>query len=224
MTQNRRKEIEWLAVSILRRYQINEDPGRHIKEIVKGEGIELIDYHDWPEEVCGRFMYIDGTPAIFYNAKHTAQMQAFTIAHELGHYFLKHLDDTEPEIVCLNRDFNRLEESADAKANNEAEANHFAACLLLPLTLLRPIFDDFMKWNRRTGVLYVDKQQCNFMDYKNCINRIRLYFFASESAIRYRLINLGWMDFRIEFPATVDRGISIAEYLSKMESNTKVRI
>ena len=216
MTLNRKKEIELLAIGILNKYQINKNPGRYIKKIVDGEGIELIDYHEWSEEICGRFMYINDTPVIYYNAKHTERMQAFTLAHELGHYFLSHLDDTEPEIVCLDRDFERLDDSTNEIDKKEVEANFFAACLLLPLHLLKPVFEEFMDWNGRTGVLYVDKQQCNFLDYKSCINIIKFYFFASESAIRYRLINLGWMDFRIEFSQTEDRGISIARYLRKM--------
>ena len=219
MTLNRKKEIELLAIEILLKYQINENPGRQIKKIVCGEGIELIDYHEWAEEVCGRFMYINDTPVIYYNAKHTEHMQVFTIAHELGHYFLNHLDDTEPETICLNRDFERMDDSSDEKAKKEVEAHFFASCLLIPLHLLKPKFDEFMSWNGRTGVLYVDKQQCNFLDYKSCISRMNLYFFASESAIRYRLINLGWMDFRIEFTPTEDRGTSIAKYLKKMETS-----
>ena len=59
MTLNRKKEIELLAIEILQKYQINENPGRHIKEIVSGEEIELIDYHEWSEQVCGRFMCIN---------------------------------------------------------------------------------------------------------------------------------------------------------------------
>ena len=219
MTLNRKKEIELLAIKILMKYQINENPGRRIKEIVSGEKIELIDYHEWSEEICGRFMCINDIPVIYYNAKHTEHMQVFTIAHELGHYFLNHLDDTEPETVCLDRDFERLDDSVNERAKKEVEANFFAACLLLPFHLLKPVFDEFMDWNGRTGVLYVDRQQCNFLDYKSCIRRMKLYFFASESAIRYRLINLGWMDFRIEFSPTEDRGISIAKYLKKMETS-----
>lgn len=101
MTPIRKKEIEQLTMRILSAYHISDNPGKHLQEIISGEKITLIDYHDWSEEVCGRFLFIDDEPAIFYNAKHTEAMQAFTIAHELGHYFLRHLDDMEAEIIAL---------------------------------------------------------------------------------------------------------------------------
>ena len=217
MTPTRKKEIEQLTMRILSAYQITENPGKHLKKIICGEKITLIDYHDWSEDICGRFLYIDDEPAIFYNAKHTEAMQAFTIAHELGHYFLRHLDDMEAEIICIDRDFNRLGND-DSKFEKEVEANYFAACLLMPLNVLSPIFWSFMSRNNRNRVLYVDTQQCNYLDYKQCIRTLQLYFLASESAIRYRLINLKWMQFNIHFEPTEDRGISIAEYLQSLHN------
>ena len=217
MTPTRKKEIEQLTMRILSAYQITENPGKHLEKIIRGEKITLIDYHDWSEDICGRFLYIDDEPAIFYNAKHTEAMQAFTIAHELGHYFLRHLDDMEAEIICIDRDFNRLGND-DSKFEKEVEANYFAACLLMPLNVLSPIFWSFMSRNNRNRVLYVDTQQCNYLDYKQCIRTLQLYFLASESAIRYRLINLKWMQFNIHFEPTEDRGISIAEYLQSLHN------
>ena len=144
-------------------------------------------------------------------------MQAFTIAHEVGHYFLRHLDDMEAEIICIDRDFNRLGND-DSKFEKEVDANYFAACLLMPLNVLSPIFWSFMSRNNRNRVLYVDTQQCNYLDYKQCIRTLQLYFLASESAIRYRLVNLKWMQFNIHFEPTEDRGISIAEYLQSLHN------
>lgn len=218
MTLTRKREIEQETMRILSSYRIFENPGKNLQKIIAGEKIVLIDYHDWSEEICGRFLFIDNEPAIFYNAKHTEAMQAFTIAHELGHYFLHHLDDMEAEIICIDRDFNRLG-TEDDKFEKEVEANYFAACLLMPLNLLTPVFFEFMKRNNRTRVLYVDTQQCNYLDYKQCIRTLQLYFLASESAIRYRLVNLKWMQFNIHFEPTVDRGISIAEYLQRLHQN-----
>lgn len=217
MTPIRKKEIEQLTMRILSAYHISDNPGKNLQEIISGEKITLIDYHDWSEEVCGRFLFIDDEPTIFYNAKHTEAMQAFTIAHELGHYFLRHLDDMEAEIICLDRDFNRLGND-DGKFEKEVEANYFAACLLMPLNILSQIFWSFMSRNNRNRVLYVDTQQCNYLDYKQCIRTLQLYFLASESAIRYRLINLKWMQFNIHFKPTEDRGISIAEYLQSLHN------
>lgn len=215
MTQKRKKEVEQLAMRILSQYRIKDNPGQHLQTILDGEQIQLMAYDDWAEDICGRFMYIDDEPVIFYNSKHTKAMQAFTIAHELGHYFLKHLETEEAEIICLDRDFQRMDDSDDAKKEREVEANYFASCLLMPLDLIHPVFARFMQGQRLSGVLYVDKQQCNFMAYKQCIRVFQLYFTASETAIRFRLVSLGWMRFNIQFKETEDRGISIAEYLKK---------
>lgn len=218
MTLIRKKEIEQFAIQILSKYKIYENPGKHLKEIVDGESITLIDYREWTEEICGRFLYIDDEPAIFYNDKHTEPMRAFTIAHELGHYFLQHLEGTEAEIICIDRDFNRLGDDNNT-LEKEVEANYFAACLLMPCNLLSPVFWSFMDKINRRGILYVDTQQCNYHNYKQCIRILQIHFLASESAIRYRLINIGWMRFNIHFEPTVDRGISIAEYLNRLSNN-----
>ena len=215
MNQKCKKEVEQLAMRILSQYRIKDNPGQHLQTILDGEKIQLLGYDDWAVDICGRFMYIDDEPVIFYNSKHTKAMQAFTIAHELGHYFLKHLETEEAEIICLDRDFQRMDDSDDAKKEREVEANYFASCLLMPLDLIYPVFARFMQNQRLSGVLYVDKQQCNFMAYKQCIRMFQLYFTVSETAIRFRLVSLGWMRFNIQFPETEDRGISIAEYLKK---------
>ncbi|MBQ3225280.1 MAG: hypothetical protein IJB42_06180, partial [Oscillospiraceae bacterium] len=68
--------------------------------------------------------------------------------------------------------------------------------------------------------LYVDNQPCNFLDYKKCIYTIQLYFLASELAIRYRLINLGWMDFNLEFRKEKHDFVSISKYIEKLFENS----
>lgn len=114
MTPKRKMEVEQLAMRILSQYRIKDNPGQHLQTILDGENIQLMGYDDWAEDICGRFMYIDDEPVIFYNSKHTAAMRAFTIAHELGHYFLKHLETEEAEIICLDRDFQRMDDSDDS--------------------------------------------------------------------------------------------------------------
>ena len=218
MNLERKKEVEKLVIDILKKYKIYHNPGKELKKILDGEGIVYIAYSEWPDSKCGKFMYINDEPAIYCNSNHSEQRQAFTIAHELGHYFLNHLVDAELEIICLERDFERLDESDDEKKEREVEANFFAACMLLPLDLLQPCFDEFMKFIGRTGQLYVDTQPCNISDYKRCISFLQIEFLASETAIRYRLMNLGGMDFNLNYsPFHYDRGIHIAECLRRLD-------
>lgn len=222
MKRERKIELDQFAMDVLSKYGIIKNPAKHLGEITKGENISVLAHEGWKLELCGKIMYIDGDPVIFYNADHNHRMINFTIAHELGHYFLKHLENEKSEIVCINRD---LQKSDDSRDKREVEANFFASCLLMPFNLVQPVFKDFMEWNRRyNGVLYVDKQPSNFADYKACIMRMQVHFYVSQTVIRYRLIGLGWMDFNIKFKEDEDRGISLAKYLERERTLRRQRL
>lgn len=92
----------------------------------------------------------------------------------------------------------------------------------LKLHRIRPVFTAFMQRQRLFDVLYVDKQQCNFLAYKKCIRIFQMYFTASETAIRFRLVSLGWMRFNIQFEETGDRGFSTAACLTPIESRYSI--
>ncbi|KMZ13744.1 Zn peptidase [Candidatus Burkholderia humilis] len=90
--------------------------------IARAVGVEVMDDSDMGS-VLGRFDYVDGRPHIYVNSKKSALCQRFTIAHELGHYALRHGDsfeDSADQFVEIPR---RLV---------ELEANKFAAFLLVP--------------------------------------------------------------------------------------------
>ena len=70
--------------------------------------------------VDGLLVMVDGLPTIGFNGDTAWVRRRFTIAHEVGHLFLGH--------VCSGLDIDR---------NNEAEANQFAAELLMPLAILK---------------------------------------------------------------------------------------
>lgn len=216
MNKHRKQELENLAVDILVKYNIvNDAPGKHLENIIEGENIKLVPEYDWPFEYCGRFVRDEDKVTIIYNANHSKEMQAFTFAHELGHYYLSHFDDSEEENICLSRDLGRLDDDDDKK-QKEVEANYFAACLLLPLSWVNHFFKKFMDSINRSGIIYVDKQECNLEDYKLCIDYFKMYFFATETAIRYRLIGLGLMKFDLEYiPQKSRRLYSISELVEK---------
>lgn len=212
MNTERKKQIEEFAMEILAQYGITGNPGKQLDVIARGEDIDLVAYPNWDVETCGRLMRIDGKHVIFYNDKHTPEMQAFTIAHELGHYFLRHLTDGEKEKICLNRDLQRIEAKYKPQ---EVEANFFAACLLMPFDQLYSVYRSVLAAIKRSdGPIYVDTQPCNIRDYKICISMMQKHFLASATAIRFRMMNLGFMTFNIPFKQTEDRGISLARYLA----------
>ncbi|MBV6415414.1 MAG: hypothetical protein OMOMHJEC_03302 [Xanthomonadales bacterium] len=65
--------------------------------------------------------------------------QRFSIAHELGHYFL----DGHPEHVFRDGEQHASMAGFGSKDSIEIEADHFAASLLMPPMLFRPAMDKF---------------------------------------------------------------------------------
>jgi Zn-dependent peptidase ImmA (M78 family) len=92
----------------------------------------------------------------------------FTIAHELGHYFL-HLKDINGEFVDNDANFFRRPDNiSTVDQNREVEANQFAAALLMPQRLV------YKEWE--------DCYSVNLMAEK---------FGVSRAAMGNRLTNLG---------------------------------
>lgn len=75
--------------------------------------------------VLGGIKKDNGKISIYVNANDSMCRKRFTIAHELGHYFLKHIDN-KGEFVDLHRD------ASYPKSREEQDANEFAGCLLMP--------------------------------------------------------------------------------------------
>jgi Zn-dependent peptidase ImmA (M78 family) len=67
------------------------------------------------------------------------QRRRFSIAHELGQFLIPtHVPSAEGRCLCSSEDLRRLEQrEQDRRARMEAEANRFAALLLMPLPILR---------------------------------------------------------------------------------------
>ncbi len=97
-----------------------------------------------PPEVSGaiRFRSEESKFEIFINASKPETRQYFTIAHEIGHYFL-HGDLIKKEDVVVDDDLlfdgnKALYRMDDAEHSAiETEANNFAAALIMPEPLVR---------------------------------------------------------------------------------------
>lgn len=105
---------------------------------------------------------------IYVNNQDSMNRKRFTIAHELGHYFLNHLDN-KGQYVDLHR------EATYIKSQEEIEADEFAACLLMPETLIKEKFNIL-------SILKFDKD--------TIVDKLANSFFVSQSAMKYRLVNL----------------------------------
>lgn len=120
------------ANRLLSKYEMNVPPIR-IEDIVMGEGVEVfeVDFDTNNDLISG---FIDhGESTIYLNKFESDDRQAFTLAHELGHWLLHHQDLEEgSELAVMYR-------KTDPSRNNdpkEKEANCFAANLLVPKFLL----------------------------------------------------------------------------------------
>jgi len=79
-------------------------------------------------QISGALFISDGKKNIIVNEKDVPARQRFTIAHELGHYFLHHDKNSEKDAIISFR---------GERNNLEFQADGFAAELLMPEGRLR---------------------------------------------------------------------------------------
>lgn len=133
MTRKRLADIEAIAFSLLHKvgcltYPVN------VREIAFAYDINVMPYA-FDNEISGVLVEKDNAFTIGLNMNHSEKRQRFTIAHELGHYFLQHqrqgifVDESpmKQNLILFRDSFSSTGENAQ-----EREANAFAAALLMP--------------------------------------------------------------------------------------------
>lgn len=131
-----KRACEARASEVLLEAGIRRHPVK-VDRIAKRNGIR-IRYEPLDDELSGMIFLKDNQAIIGVNAHHRPNRQRFTIAHELGHFFL-HSDILEQGahvdtmISMLKRD----QDAALGTVNIEVEANQFAAELLMPKKFIR---------------------------------------------------------------------------------------
>jgi Zn-dependent peptidase ImmA (M78 family) len=117
---------EQRAREVLARYGPAAPPVA-LAEICRCEGLAVcarpFDY------VAGIFVNDGVFPVIVVNSRDRRTRQRFTLAHELGHYFLRHRRKSFAE--------------PGGKSPLEREANRFAASLLMPAAWVRRSWKDY---------------------------------------------------------------------------------
>lgn len=113
-------------------------------------------------DISGRFDIINGIPVCSIRETDSEQRKRFTLAHELGHFALKHgggFRDNSASFNLYNYD------------QREVDANAFAAEILMP----------------KIAVDYMIEQK-NITN----ISELARIFNVSYTAMKFRLVNLGW--------------------------------
>ena len=128
MSREEYKLCEEKAISLLKEYGI-EKPFVDVAYVAarKGLQIKIVKMPEKYKDVAG-FLDVE-SKTIYVNNEDPANRQTFTIAHELGHFVLKH--DPGQVGVLL-----RLPVPGDQKTAIEKEADVFAANLLVPKKML----------------------------------------------------------------------------------------
>lgn len=147
-------------------YQIVPD----LNAIAYDLNISII-YHDFSNDISGVFIRDKNNNYIGINEHDTPARQRFTIAHEIGHHMLHSTDTLHYDNIPLDVPPVVLYRSNNNSNYNEVEANAFAAELLMP--------DDVIEKVIQLGVEVIDE--------------LANIFKVSPDAMRYRLINLGYI-------------------------------
>lgn len=131
LTKERIEEIEQKARQVLSDMYGNVaalSPLINLAEILKDNGIQLINANFDNPEIIGAF---DAQKKIIYVSQDEQRKtrQFFTVAHELGHFFLH--SETKQEVFHRSQ----MDQFGDL-LDDEQEANWFAASLLMPRELV----------------------------------------------------------------------------------------
>ncbi len=123
------------------------------------------------DDISGAIMRKDGRTVIAVNPAHHSNRQRFTIAHELGHYFMH-----EQLLEHVDQNFRVAWRKANPSGGVnwiEVEANRFAAELLIPTNFLTHDLDSLDSIDIRTVAVLANR------------------YGVSKDAMKFRLTNLG---------------------------------
>lgn len=138
LLKQRQNEIDFIIDDIAAKTGVFY-PKNSLLDIAEVSGVKVYveDLTEIGDNVSGAILYKDPKTkkeaSIFINKKMSGRRQRFTLAHELGHFFLHNGE------VKLRID--DLDYSKD-NHNEETEANYFAASLLMPKDILKRKLDE----------------------------------------------------------------------------------
>jgi Zn-dependent peptidase ImmA (M78 family) len=171
------QKISKLSLDLLLKHQLLEEEV-DLSKLIQAYDIEVF-YAKAPHiGISGALLQKQkAKPRILINSDHSETRQRFTLAHELGHYFL-HKDggdfiDGDKTKILLRA------ETENARASSmEKEANHFAASLLMPAVLIKQAWESLEGEGGAEGKTEILSQ----------------WFKVSLRAMQFRLMNLGYID------------------------------
>jgi Zn-dependent peptidase ImmA (M78 family) len=137
--------------------------------IAKSFGI-VVRFGPLPDDLSGFLVHEDEKTIIGVNSRQAKPRQTFTLAHELGHFFL------HPSVNFVDRKFIYFRDQRSAAATDirEIQANEFAACLLMP--------ERFVQAHLKDKTVDLEDEEL--------LTALAKRFGVSTQALTFRLINL----------------------------------
>ncbi|MCI3937077.1 ImmA/IrrE family metallo-endopeptidase [Chryseobacterium aahli] len=181
-------EIEDIVNSVLTKYQKRGGSYKLFDDIMLEEGIVFREINSLNSDFVGALTKGNNGQKsyIFINGNiENAGRRHFTIAHELGHYFLSHqLKDNS--IFCSNTD---IAEEGSQIDPIEREANYFASCFLMPEEKVKSAFLIILENHTRQRMkdFLLVKNDYTFGVWILIRDELTKRYGVSEAALRYRL-------------------------------------
>ena len=190
MTNN---EVEIISLGIFNKYVTRGGSYKQFQNIMKTEGIKFKEKPVENADFLGALIFgANNQPYIFIQENiNNPGRKNFTIAHELGHFFLNHKLHSR-QFLCQE---NQIVEENDVSDSIEQEANYFASCFLMPKQKITSAFLGMLKFSSRLKNkkhLVVDNQ--TYGSWIKIKNDLTKRYGVSETALRYRLIKLNLLE------------------------------
>ena len=192
-------EIEHIVNDVLTKYQKKGGSYKLFSDIMLGEKIVFKEVNSSNSDFVGALTKGNSGQQsyIFINKNiENAGRRHFTIAHELGHYFLSHqLKDNS--IFCTSND---IAEEGSQKDPIEREANYFASCFLMPEGKIKPAFLIILEYRSRHRIkdFLLVKNDYTFGIWLLIKNELTKRYGVSETALRFRLQQLKLAGFEFD--------------------------
>lgn len=193
MTSN---EIQLKVNEVLTKYLEKGNCHKILQDIIKAENIKYREVNSKNSSFVGSFTKaINDQKYIMINSNiENIGRKNFTIAHELGHYFLNHALK-QNDFYCVDSEI--LEDGSNT-SEIEKEANYFATCLLMPEEKIASAFKALLSNSKKAcdnDFLLV--KNSNYSVWRGICSILTQRYGVSEAALRYRLQSLNLADFQL---------------------------
>lgn len=191
MTSN---EVEQNAIEVFQKYITKGNSHKKLNDIMQAENIKYKEVPVTDNNFIGALTKANnGQVYIFANSKiDNIGRKNFTIAHELGHYFLGHYL-TNNALYCNEK---VIREESFEGIDIEREANYFASCFLMPKDKIISAFKSMLYYSKKSitnDFLLVTNSSYGIWR-KFCSDFTKRYG-VSEQALRFRLSTLKLVKF-----------------------------